>query len=93
MSIAFDSFRWWRAEFDGRPNPYQSTPTTTLTNDSSTRPAAAFQRGNFSDDLDPSMTLGDNSYDLFSSYGDLANWHWPAALTFEDGQMSAAQLY
>ena len=82
MSIAFDSFRWWRAEFDGGPNPYQSP--TAVASDDSTRPATAFERGNFSDELNPSMTLGGNSYNVSSSYGDFANWHWPAALIFED---------
>jgi hypothetical protein len=84
MSIAFVSFWWWRAEFDGQHNPYQSPPAT-VTNDNSARPAAAFQAGNLSDGLDSSMSLGGNSYDVFSSYEAFANWHWPAALTFEDG--------
>jgi hypothetical protein len=56
MSIAFDSFRWWRTEFDGRPNPCRSP----VTNDGSTGPAAAMQTGNIGDELDPSMTLGGN---------------------------------
>jgi hypothetical protein len=93
MSIAFDSFWWWRAEFDGRPNPNQP-PVATATNVDSTGPAVAIQRGNFGDELDPSMMLGGNFYDISSSYEDFANWHWPAALTFEDGNdMLTAPLY
>ncbi|RFU34161.1 hypothetical protein B7463_g2163, partial [Scytalidium lignicola] len=85
MSIAFDSFWWWRAEFDGRPSPYPLPAATVTNDDGSTGPAAAMQRGNVGDELDPSMTLCGNAYDVFSPYEDLSNWHWPAALTFEDG--------
>jgi len=92
MSIAFDSFWWWRAEFDGQYNPDQSS-TATVTSDNFTRPAPVSQRENFSNEPDPSMTLGGNSDDFFSSYGDFANWHWPAALSFEDYQMSTEPLY
>jgi hypothetical protein len=84
MSIAFDSFWWWRAEFAGRPSPYRSHAAI-VTNDSSTVPVPTMQTGNVSDELDPSMTLGGNVPDVFSSYQDLSNWHWPAALIFEDG--------
>lgn len=93
MSIAFDSFRWWRAEFDGRPNPYQSL---LVAQDDSAGPAAAIMQGreNVGSDLDPSMALGGNSYDEFSSYEEFSNWHWPAALTFDDGDsISTSPLY
>ena len=93
MSIAFDSFWWWRAEFEGRPNPYQPSAGA-VTNDDSTGPAAAMQRGNVADDLDTSMMLGGNFPNVFSSYEDLSNWHWPAAVIFEDcDHISTTSLY
>ena len=94
MSIAFDSFWWWREEFDGRPNPYQPSAGT-VTKEDSTGSAAAMQRGNVADDLDSSMTLGGNFHEDFSSsYEDLLNWHWPATLTFEDyDYISSASVY
>jgi hypothetical protein len=85
MSIAFDSFWWWRAEFDGRPNPYQALAAP-ITQDNPAGAAAPVQRGNIGGELDPSMTLGGNNfYDVFQSYEDFSNWHWPAALTFGEG--------
>ena len=82
MSIAFDSFWWWRTEFDGRPNTSQSH-TAPVTNNS-TGSVATIQGGNVGDGLDTSTILSDNVYDVFSSNDDLSNWHWPAALNFED---------
>ena len=91
MSIAFDSFWWWRAEFDGRANPYRS-PTATATQSGSTGPAAV-QRRSLDRQLDPTMPHGNDFYDALTVSVDYANWHWPAALTFEDDHMSMPPLY
>lgn len=83
MSIAFDSFSWWRAEFNDQSNPYQSPAATLMT--PSIEPQLAIQRNPIGDQLDSSLTLGDSIYDTFLSYDNLSNWHWPADLTFGDG--------
>lgn len=83
MSVVFDSLWWWRAEFDGRVNPYQS-PSTVVTGTDSATPAAPVARvGN----LDPSVSLGNDIYTDFNLHADFASWVWPTDLTFEAGQL------
>jgi hypothetical protein len=92
MSIAFDSFQWWRAEFDGRPNISQSpAPIQAVTVDDSTEPDPAMHGETIGAEMGP---FAGNFSDIFSSYEEFLNWHWPAALTFEDeDNMPAAPLY
>lgn len=85
MSIAFDSFWWWRAEFDGRINPYQS-PATTITNANSAALRADLPAGS------PNMALESYLPDSFALIDDFANWDWPAGLTIEDGGLSLPPL-
>lgn len=74
MSIAFDSFWWWRAEFEGRPNSNHSDIVTER-NDS-TYELASEQTGNESN-------IEINVSDILLSYEDISNWHWPAGLTLD----------
>jgi hypothetical protein len=93
MSIAFDSFWWWRSEFDGRSSPCRS-PEATLTNDGyAIETTTTLQEEAFGGELDPHMTLYSDLHTISPSSLDFANWHWPAGLTFDDGHMPLPALY
>lgn len=92
MSIAFDSFWWWRAEFDCRSSPYKS-PEATFINENSTTATTAVQEATFRGELDPHMILDSDFNATSSSSLDFTNWHWPAGLTFDDGHMPLPALY
>jgi hypothetical protein len=93
MSIVFDSFWWWRAEFDGRANPYRS-PTATTSAAPSTEPAGPALNGESSTGTAfPVVTFETDFPDPFSSFDDIANWYWPASLALPEEQPPLTSLY
>lgn len=91
MSIAFDSFWWWRAEFDGRANPYRSPTATTTTNPRSA--AMVLPEMDMLTDGGPPMSFdNDLGYDQSTMFGEFPDWNWPAGLTLEGDVLSLPPL-
>lgn len=85
MSIVFDSLWWWRAEFDGRANPYRSPTATTSAADSA---GAALDRDVVEGTAFPAMTFDNDLPDPFSAFDDVVDWYWPASLALGDDHSS-----
>jgi transcriptional regulatory protein LEU3 len=85
MSVIFDCFWWWRAEFGGQSNPYQDQGESREINDAlhgriGTPPMSmpAFSGA------DMTLPFMDGDDSLFP------DWQWAAGLTFPiDNQMSS----
>lgn len=93
MSIVFDSFWWWRAEFDGRANPYRTPTATTSVADSAGLTGPTLNRENSAGTSFPVMTFENEFHDPFASYDDVANWYWPTSLDLQDDQALSTSLY
>ncbi|KIW19928.1 hypothetical protein PV08_00503 [Exophiala spinifera] len=90
MSIVFDSFWWWRAEFDGRANPYLAS-SVNITNPGSTGSEALETHAD--GEVYSTMPVGTDLVDTLRVPTDFTDWNWPASLDLDDGQLQLAGPY